>query len=152
MKPIVLIAVLSFYSGHTLQWEDFKGSVPTGATYAAMTAYEWVMDISTESDGSVSATVKWNFLPNRSWVRVKDSSVLVHENYHLRIAEVYCNQLSKAFKSISGCKNCEEIVNSMYKKSWDAMEAEQNLYDEQTNHSTNKPAQLAWEDKINKLK
>jgi hypothetical protein len=163
MRPLLLAIVLTFtcfsiqklpelMPVHKLNWSEYKEVPPKDSPYSAATGYEWSMDITTNSYGEISADVHCYFLPYYSYTRTSDSVVLAHENYHLVLANIYCQQLRKALKAISGCKNCEETVNSMYQMTWQKMEDEQYLYDLQTQHSLNRTEQTKWEAKINKLK
>jgi|ERR1700744_1348242 len=138
---------------HKLQWSEYLSEPSPINSYSAVTAYRWTMEISTNYDGWVFASVKCYFLPYCSFTRTNDSATLFHERLHLAIAEIYARQLDKALRASSGCKSCEETVNSMYENAWTKMEKEQNDYDSATAHGQSKYIQAIWSLKIsNQLK
>ena len=154
--PLVLMLVLTSFAQklpermpvHKLVWSEYKQAPPKDSTWSSMTGYEWSMDITTNSEGEVSAEVHCYFLPYLSWTKVNDTATLLHEQGHLNLANIYCLQLNKALKAVAGCKNCEETLNVMYQQAWDNMRGAQADYDIQTDHSRNKKVQFAWDQLI----
>lgn len=138
---------------HKVNWSEYLEVPPNDSIYSAMTGYDWNMRVETRNDGRIFASVKCSFLPYFSYTRTNDSETLFHERLHLALAEIYARQLDKALKAISGCKSCEETVNSMYQSAWTKMIEEQDLYDSESGHSTNADGQSKWSKKIsNQLK
>ena len=161
MKYIPLLLMLSLASfaqkdkdrmpAHKLVWSDYKMIPPKDSVWSSMTGYEWSMDITTTSEGEVSADVHCYFLPYESWTRARDSATLSHEQGHLVIANAGCRQLNVALKAISGCKNCEETLNLTYQNAWQHMRETQEQYDQETEHHLNKAAQKKWDNQLKQI-
>src|SRR5271169_3873146 len=95
MKLVFLITLLSLFgkepsdsgiSYRTLSWNDFRRPAPADSLdIAAVTTTELIFDYETDNE-------KWTFqvtavfLPELSFVRVKNSYVLRHEQTHFSIA------------------------------------------------------------------
>lgn len=79
-----------------------------------------------------------------------DSALLRHEQLHFNITELYARKIRKLlaeFKNPCGKeKEIRVIVDSLKQAERD----ENNLYDTQSVHSTNKDMQKKWEEKIKK--
>jgi len=144
---------IQWCEGHQLEWNDFKGRVPTMSSSAAQTAYEIGYDIDMNGR-EFEFIVTCNFLPHKSWVRKKGANdyILRHEQLHFNIAEIYARKIRKELNETHiTVNNLQSKADKIYFKNWNALTKMQRDYDRETNHSINKKEQAEWDAKITKL-
>lgn len=142
-----------------LTWKDFKAKVPEGTKFSASVSsgmgYKWSYST---SNGQINFnySVKTNLYRNSSWSKYTEGkeSVLRHEQLHYDITELYVRKFREAlkdYKENSGLRNIRKDVTRIYQKIEEERKSTQLQYDMETNHSLNKEAQVAWEQKIASL-
>lgn len=137
---------IAWSADRKLTWEDFAGPVDEESSY---TAHTWSkISIGWECDGDIfhfTATAKFD--KELSWKREAITpKLLVHEQLHFDITEVYARRMRKHFAQVTnGCSlsqsDMEEQINAMMQEWRDR----QKLYDKETSHSKNKEEQTRWE-------
>lgn len=132
-----------------LTWDDFKGTPKKAVAYEANTnsgiSFSW--NYSTESGQPVlKYEVVTNFFPQLSWVKdnEKDLYLLGHEQLHFDISELHARKLRKAIDEYEPGRNIRRDLNRLYEKIEKDRVAMQNLFDVETNHSTDKEAETQW--------
>src|ERR1700750_2519173 len=153
MKPIILIAVLSFYSGHTLQWSDFKGKAPANrGNEVAAVSWQWQFEIDERDDSTYTFYCTCEMSEEDSWTTTTDNYILNHERGHFALARYQCQQFSIALKKMDHCKDCVVQAQRLYSIWWNENDRIEKQYDNETSHSENRVEQARWNEKINKLK
>lgn len=122
-----------------LHWNDFKGN-PEASGYSA-SIYSTIELIKLENGGYKICAV---MNTKTSWHKQKPNECLPHEQYHFNITELFARKLRKQVKE----KNLE--INSLdFRKAFAnilvALNKEQKIYDEETNHSIIKSKQIEWQ-------
>lgn len=137
-----------FYTWKTtepLSWKDFQAKPVKRAEEAAMTtsSVEFSYYIKNQK---ISWIVSAKFFPKLSWSK-KDKQldfILLHEQRHFDITELYARMLRKEFsENIHSVKDVAllEKIGQRILKYW---KEEQYDYDRETNHSQNKVKQQEW--------
>jgi hypothetical protein len=161
--PVILIFIQSFFSGVTaekesinwrtrrvLSWTDFKAIPLESAPNAALTSTSILINFGYDHK-SLTYQLQCVFHPEKSWARVKTPRILVHEQGHFDISELFTRKLHKAlieyqFRPTSVDKD----VMKIYQQVAEDQAAYQKLYDQETNYSRNAEGQAVWQKKIEK--
>lgn len=136
-----------------LSWDDFKGAVPEESKHNAKTHYDLVYSWDCKS-GMPKYKVVAVFDRSLSWVRPdkKSDSLLGHEQGHFDLVEIYARKLRRLLSTAKiRCGDnhkTKQEVDKLYKKNKEAMEAEQQRYDLETNYGADLGRQKEWEDKL----
>lgn len=136
-----------------LSWKDFKGKPDPHSRVAAVTASGISYKFSSlERDGNyeVKYTVDTFFYPKQSWYHphMCDDIILSHEQLHFDISELFARKMRKIMESTRFTENVKAEVKDIYHQILKELKAFQNKYDEQTNFSRNREAQLHWNEEI----
>ncbi len=131
-----------------LTWEDFKGPVDAESKNAALTSSSINIEFGYDDSG-LEYTIKCSFNKQKSWVRIRNNEVLAHEQGHFDLAELHARKLHKAMKGYKfNARTVSNDVNKIYDSLMNAHHQAQNLYDQETDFSRNKPKQEDWQRKI----
>lgn len=134
-----------------LSWSDYLATPDMADTSnVALTYYGIASAMKTKGD-SVIITVRSIFDKEKSWVKPNDKtdSLLTHEQGHFDIAELYARILKKTLKDTRFKKATLGVdFNKVYKNNSANLNAEQGVYDEETNHGRIPSKQLEWNKKI----
>ena len=135
-----------------LKWENFKGSPDINSKYKSVTAVSINYSV-THNRKRFSFKVACVFYKNRSWVKAgAGNNLLLHEQGHFDLTELYARKLRKAFKTYNFSdtasieKDFDKIASAIRKE----RDKINRLYDVETNYSHNLKMQLYWRNKINK--
>jgi len=158
MKKVLFLAVLSIFgkepsdSGipyRQLTWGDFKGTVPGNVKNRAAESttsleYGW------EQNGDVcSFGIVAHFYPYESFVVSKSDASLRHEQTHFRIAQIMALKAMCALEPLQGGSlRAIPQADQIYRKYCRLKKDMEILFDQETNHSLNVPAEQKWELKI----
>ena len=133
---------------YKLKWQDFRGVPEHGSDRVAITVSNIGYSLSYNST-SYTVKVKCVFEKKKSWTTTSDSAVLVHEQGHFDISEIFARKLRKAFKEI---KFNSKTVQADLKDIFSRINSERRLYNEhydiETNSSLNTTMQIRWNKKI----
>lgn len=143
-------------AGYKLKWLDFKGVPDKASDRVAITVSNIGYSLS-YNKSSFTVKVKCIFEKKKSWTTTQDSVVLVHEQGHFDISEIFARKLRKAFKEY---KFDPKTVQADLKEIFTQLNSERRRYNEQydieTNSSTNTTMQVQWNrklaDELNALK
>ncbi|HEX6192275.1 MAG TPA: DUF922 domain-containing protein [Chitinophagaceae bacterium] len=135
-------------SSYKLKWQDFRGVPDRGSDRVAITVSNIGYSLSYNST-SFTVRIKCVFDKRKSWTTTLDSLVLIHEQGHFDISEIFARKLRKAFKEY---KFNGKTVQADLKEIFTRINSERRLYNEvydiETNSSQNQTMQHQWNKKI----
>lgn len=142
-------------ASQSLSWSDFKCKAPENYRAAAITASGITYRFSTrglQENLEVDFEITAHFYPHKSWYKpaVCDAAILGHEQLHFDISELYAQKMRESVKNTKFTSNVKVEVKVIYNQILKELDAYQNAYDDETNFSRNREAQLIWNDKIAK--
>ncbi len=145
--------VLLWQQGKLLTWDDFNGK-PEKRFAAASTHYDILQTVSEANQKPITVKVEAVFFRHKSWKNKNwiNESVLVHEQKHFDIVELYARKLRKAI-SETKVKNHVDLItktDELYKIYDKEMDVYQDKYDDETDGSMNGDKQREWMKKIMK--
>lgn len=140
-------------TGIRLEWSDFKGKAKTGSVIAATTASGISYTFSAlERDGyyEVDYQVDAFFYPEQSWYIPDrcDEITLAHENLHFDITELFARKMRAIMDETRFTEKVREEIRAIYNQILQEMAAFQERYDQETDFSRNRSAQLRWNREI----
>jgi len=134
-----------------LEWSDFKAKKKTSAGFAVATSTCGFGLESETKEGKTFHKIYVRFYCDESWhnAGIKIPAVLAHEQLHFDICEIYGRKLYKELLKLKkngklSNEKAEDIYNKMMKEYNDY----QDLYDLETDHSTNGKKQQEWNEKV----
>ncbi len=134
-----------------LTWNDYKAD-PDRESGAAATTTTYLGINYNISSNSFSYKIYSRFSKDRSWGLHKTAYILSHEQGHFDIAEIFARKLNKRMSEYHFNKRTyDKDLSGIYNEIVDEKEAMQNEYDDETNHSINKPKQEEWLKKISMM-
>ncbi|MGB5190447.1 DUF922 domain-containing protein [Robiginitalea sp.] len=140
-------------SGSQLRWEDFRGVPPEDKTVAATTASGISYSFRTRGisgENTLDYEVIAYFYPEKSWYHPElcDAGVLMHEQLHFDISELYARKMRRILSERSFSGNIRGEVRQIFSKINKELSAFQDKYDLETDFSRNREAQLRWNQRI----
>ncbi|ETZ24131.1 DUF922 domain-containing protein [Pedobacter sp. V48] len=140
----------------------FKGPVPDNTSFASMTYIDYSYGFNIEGtrrSKDVKVKVALTITPNssRSYLdrsRIKDENLdqlITHEQGHIVIGFFIGKKVQDALNASHYTKNYKNEIKANYKKFYQEFEKLQHQYDEETNHGSDKEAQIKWNRKIRLL-
>ena len=135
-------------SSYKLKWHDFRGVPERGSDRVAITVSNIGYSL-TYNSTSFTVRVKCVFEKRKSWTTTIDSSVLVHEQGHFDISEIFARKLRKAFKEYKfNAKTVQADLKEIFTRINSERRLYNELYDIETNSSQNYTMQVQWNKKI----
>ena len=130
--------LVSWSATRKLHWSDFKGKKYDVKTELAVTDYSISYTIHSFED-MLHIVVKNCFSPYTSWAGDTTRKVLlIHEQGHFDIAEIYARKIRQALKTIQFKYDSVSIqFNKIYGNFYDQLNKEQDAYDLVTEYSDN---------------
>jgi hypothetical protein len=136
-------------STRRLSWSDFKASPDSNSDNAALTSSTISFQFSL-SGTQFKYSIACTFDRNASWGRVKTSYILLHEQAHFDISEIFARKLNKALRQYAVKEaTISADVSAIYKQVMEAHAKYQQQYDDETSHSRLPDKQAAWLEKVN---
>ena len=137
-----------------LTWQDFKGVPDLKHFGGAVTASGYAFDADIKMDSktmylTIGVYVFYN--KKQSWKKPSINSYyhLLHEQLHFDITRLGAENFIKQIVNSKFTKdNYNQLLTTVFDKSYDENIVMQELYDRETRHSINKPQQLKWNAKI----
>jgi len=134
-----------------LTWQDFKAAPVTGTDFSAATSVGFsYQSVPGPLFSRIKFVVKNTFNCDLSWVNPrhnKNAYLLSHEQLHFDICEVHARLLRKKFAenklTIFNVKQCSAYFNEVFA----GYEAQQKLFDEESDHGINEKKQAEWRSK-----
>lgn len=137
-----------------LMWKDFKGLPDTKHFGGAVTASGYAFDADIKIEGKIiylNVGVYVFFTKNLSWKKpsINSDYHLLHEQVHFDITRLGAENFIRELVNAKFTKdNYNQLMDSLFDKSYAENFALQEQYDKETQHSINKEAQLKWNDRI----
>jgi len=165
MKKIALLASLLIIStvvraqqikwakDTLLTWNDFKGTpdskIPHQAYTHCVVSYSFHC-VRHNDVYTLTFAIKSGFDKNTSWCidGKQTAPLLKHEQLHLDIHELYVRKLYASLSQYTYTGNYDEEAKAIFRRVLKEVQATQDLYDTESDHSRNKEKQLEWETKI----
>lgn len=135
-----------------LTWSDFK-AVPDEEILAyALTSYKIEIqpsDVLVDLDNNIqnyeSLTAVANFYSYHSWVYEKNDYLLLHEQLHFDIAELYASKMRLEFEKLKKEKNANfDSYLEVHQKLWAECRERQKAYDKETSHGQSVEENNNW--------
>lgn len=141
--------IIAWSETNKLTWDSFKGKVPE-SKYGAITCSTIYSKF--EKGKILTLNIRACFIKKESWHKIKYSNdyLLNHEQKHFDITEIYARKLRKILTDTSfknetvARKEISKIIRNNNKE----LNAFQDLYDKETNHSINIEKQTEWDKNI----
>jgi hypothetical protein len=141
-------SLIDWSASRKLKWSDFRAMPPKNDPAAALSSTSIKIDWGYHS-GEFKYHIRCWFDQNSSWTRTGNDSILIHEQGHFDIAEIYARRLNGALKKYSGIpEKIKTDVDAIYKNIMQEYYKRQDQYDRDTNFSREKKEQLIWLGKI----
>lgn len=137
-----------------LAWKDFKGNPDLKHFGGAVTASGYAFDADIKQEGKIiylNIGVYVFFLKNESWRKpnINSDYHLLHEQRHFDITRLGAENFIKQLVKSSFTKdNYNDILNTVFDRTYNDNISLQDKYDIETQHSIKKDQQLMWNDKI----
>ncbi len=144
--PMDEVIVKKWDKDSILVWEDFVGPIPIFTTYGAAISSKLYYEYDS-TKGRYHVYAGQN--NQRSWVKKdtpEDSTVIIHEQYHFNITEIFARRANQRIDSFPDMS--EEEVQALLDSYIDPRQDMQYLYDAETDHNLIDDAQFYWEYKI----
>ncbi|MBG9378258.1 DUF922 domain-containing protein [Panacibacter sp. DH6] len=140
---------INWRPGYKLSWKDFKAKPDMQSSYAAITDCTVTYSFG-YSNNLLNYQVFSFFNKNKSWSKsTNDTALLLHEQGHFDINEIFTRKLKKAFNAYKlNEATVSEDLRAIFNKIWQEKIAFDMLYDQETDHSKNKTQQAGWNKKI----
>ena len=155
MRELAAAQQIPWKSDYYLVWSDFQGPPDPGSSYAACTHYDVSYNSKWDHSGAITVTVACSFDKSKSWKRPERNltpKLLLHEEIHFYIAELYARKMRQAFalyaSSHKGGPSASNDLNGIYGGLFRELQECNNKYDEETSHSMNEDKQKEWTKKI----
>lgn len=151
---IVLIIISAFNDSHLvwsegrkIKWNDFEGLVEEGSPSQASISTFIEVERGHFSGGFPKFKVVTMMDKSNSWYKSGSSNrLLVHEQLHFDIAEIYSRKIRQAVDSLINKEIHDFTIYDSLVVSLLQEESEYNdLYDKQTSHSVNLDEQKRWQ-------
>jgi hypothetical protein len=139
------------WSKHRLKWRFFRAAPDKASRASALTASNIEHKLSVSGNTAIFHFSS-SFSPCLSWVKVKDATLLMHEQTHFDLTEYYKRLLVKEildqkFSARDIAARVREIDDRVNRLRIQANEQ----YDRETNHSINWEKQKEWTKKVRKM-
>lgn len=133
-----------------LVWADFQSQTKPNTSQAAATTYcgiSYLLNSSTKKFTSKQVKIQSFFIPSKSWAHPehKTDHVLMHEQSHFDIAELF----ARRFRKIISDKSLDvKSLQKYYERIYDEYKQYQQDYETVTNHGRIRDKQLEYSQKI----
>lgn len=139
------------WQANILTWKDFQMTPPKDTqTIKAITNSG--ISVSMSSSGLKNDTMRFVvntiFGKNLSWSVTSDSLVLLHEQKHFDITEIFARKLRKYLHEVVVTQKSIPTISNEIRKIINEQQSYQKRYDSETNHSINIEAQITWNLKV----
>src|SRR4030095_410726 len=112
-----------------LTWDDYLARPSSTSDAAAITSTALGVEYHLKNN-SLTYTITCRFSKTASWGRHKTDYILLHEQGHFDITELFARKLAKQLKTYKfNPRKYQEDVGKIYKKVMDEKEEYQNKYD-----------------------
>ena len=139
---------IKWQANRRLTWDDFQATPLNLGSTAALTTSHLGFSYSM-ANGKVTYHIECRFQKSKSWGLVKNDWILMHEQGHFDIAEIFARKLNKEISNYKfNNKTFQKDLDDIYQSIMDEKEKFQQQYDNESDYSRNKPKQEDWVKKI----
>ncbi len=146
---------ISWSPDYNLKWADFKGDTSFAQHYVENAVTKIRIEATTAIyKKHYSFSVPCIFEKNNSWtVEHTSVSLLMHEQLHFDIGEVFARELRKKLAEMDHLTDLtiKERVKTLYHEVNNACIAYEKKYDIETNHGKSPEKQAIWQIRINAI-
>lgn len=146
--------IIVWQQNHKLQWEDFQGSPPSSDKIGfekAGTASGIYLESDFYDDEIPYFIVLAKFYKKDSWTISNDASILLHEQLHFDITELFARKIRKCFSELqAGGETDTDAYIRVYYKLDAAKDAYHDKYDLETHFIPDSSKQLQWAENVHK--
>jgi len=129
-----------------LNYEDFRRPVPPATGIIAAQSWTGWELVDFQDAGKDYYYVRTYFLPDSSFMRIKEDYVLRHEQTHFKITYITAAECSKILRKLKGTDDVlYRKANAIYQKAYRLMRIMQQQFDDKTEHGLKREEELAWE-------
>lgn len=140
--------IIIWSENYSLTYDDFNAEPDTASSFTAITGYSIDCSFHRENSKAYVEAV-CSFDKKKSWMKVKNESILAHERLHFDIAELYTRKIkSYIVANHIGLSDIEPKLHSIYQTYIDSCNLIQDKYDGETAYSLDKEMQAVWNQKI----
>ncbi|MBL7719957.1 MAG: DUF922 domain-containing protein [Flavipsychrobacter sp.] len=146
---------LEWKEGRKIAWSDFTGRPDNTSEHWAYTRYYINYKYSYNNTGAITITVTSCFRKDQSWKKAEKeltAALLLHEQQHFDIGELYARKIRKAFASYTATHkhnaNTTSELNALFEKLMTEAAGYQDQYDSETDHSKNRENQARWNSRV----
>ncbi|RNC86826.1 MAG: DUF922 domain-containing protein [Winogradskyella sp.] len=145
------LETMSWNENRPLKFSDFRDRPNPNTDAAALTASGISFGFSINREGSrvtdFSTDVDCVFYPTKSWFKKEHTTqhILKHEQLHFDITELHARMFRQKISQLRPSSQIKSQLNQLYKAISKASSQMQQLYDEETRHSIDRPKQAAWQ-------
>ncbi|MET0466543.1 MAG: DUF922 domain-containing protein [Chitinophagaceae bacterium] len=133
---------------YKLKWDDFQGTPDSTSKYQAISTPTLSYTLAYDEKG-LTCSIYCFFKKKKSWVIKKNSFLLIHEQGHFNIAEIFAREFRKRITQYRfNYSSVENDVEKIFQQIVQEKRYYDLLYDNETNLSRNNSAQLDWSKKI----
>jgi predicted secreted Zn-dependent protease len=133
-----------------LSWEDYLAKPASSSDAAAITSTALGLEYHVRNN-VLTYKITCRFSKTRSWGKYKTDYILLHEQGHFDITEIYARKLDEAIRDYNfNPKKFKTDLDQIYKDIMEEKEDVQNQYDLETDFSRNQEKQADWIKKIQK--
>jgi hypothetical protein len=137
-------SLINWSASRKLTWDDFKAAPDPASTNAALTSSSINVEFGFDEE-ELQYTIKCRFDKTKSWVRIRNQVILLHEQGHFDIAELHARKLNQALKTYRfNAQTVNDDVNRIYDSVMMLHHAAQSEYDKETDFSRKKDTQDIW--------
>lgn len=151
--------VIEWNADRPLVWDDYQKNhtaKETDGLWAAKTVYKVeieplnvLVDANDNIQNYEDMTVVAQFFPKKSWVLQRNDTLLMHEQLHFDIAELYARKMRYEFSKLQKAKTRRmDDYQEVWNRNWQACKREQDQYDEDSNHGLNHDENNMWKLRI----
>jgi len=132
-----------------LTWIDFQAYPDYSSKFDAISVCKIIQTINCDEYNNFECDIKTKFLCHKSWTISNKVDLLLHEQKHFDLTEVYARKIRKQYASIKNPCNYElDDLAEIYNVYLEELQVMQNQYDIETDHGIKKYEQKIWNEKI----
>lgn len=134
---------------YKLKWQDFQG-IPDSSSKDGAISYPVIRYHLSANEDSFNVKVICFFIRSKSWSKFKkNDTLLMHEQGHFDIAELFARKLRKTFSEYKfNRQTVGKDIDKIFLLNRQQRTETDMLYDKETNHSQNTRQQVLWIKKI----
>ena len=153
LNDLVIGDTIQWSKNYQLKWDDFQGKVPA-SDFSAQSNCSFMLRIEkVVDDRTLKLQIKFfaAFIKPTSWVKpdLKRDTLLIHEQYHFNICEMYARQFKKKLLDFDfHTMKTDQQIKVIFDEVWAEYKQAQEDYDNETEHGMIIDQQLKWISKV----